>query len=72
MLLLPQPEFDHPNKISRKEQILELLIVKVFKALITSQFLGPKILFIFLFVRQTIDIKCNRNTLNSFRSVEGN
>jgi len=70
MILLPQPIFDHLSTNSRKEEISELLIMKVFKVPITSQFLGPKILFIFLFVRQTISIKYNQNTLNSFRFVE--
>lgn len=70
MILLLKPEFDHPSTISRKEQISELLIMKVFKSPITSQFLGSKILFIFLFVRRTINNKFNRNTLNSFRFVE--
>jgi hypothetical protein len=70
VILLTQPEFDHPSTISRKEQISELLIMKVFKPPITSQFLGPEILFIFLFVRQTVTLKCNRNILNSFRFVE--
>jgi hypothetical protein len=70
MILLLQLEFDHPSTISRKEQISELLIMKVFKPPITSQFLGPKILFIFLFVRRTINNKYNRNTLNSLRFVE--
>jgi hypothetical protein len=53
VILLPQPVFDRPSTIPRKEEISEQLIMKIFMAHITSQFLGSKILFIFLFVRQT-------------------
>jgi len=36
MILLPQPIFDKASTTSRKEEISELLIMKVFKAPITS------------------------------------